>query len=384
MKPPVERFLKSGPLFGAFCPAWDIPKNAPRPSLSFPKTRQGYIVEKGKLREIVRRNLGSAVDLLNKALSGSGLDLLEKSLARLGRGGAVPHWYEQLKSSNVLPNLDGKTIGSVVEMLFLAVLENHTLKRTGVPKLAVNPAKGVDYPDLNLGMKSPSTNYCTSEPFFSAYERLLGSEYDCIVLLTNYQEAKTTPPLKLQILKHRYLRNTELADRNLCALATEIRPFSLALGEAHAKKVFRFLAFVNQQDWQAKWILKLLGEMTDAGKTKALLKKIKPDFDNYNVKKEREGKESLSDESLQRLLSIGAVSPLHLGIIDCADNWIVDNLKEAGRLPNDNEWERLKSGPLDGKIGMSFALQWRYNFGSLFTVSKMDDDEGEGRACCRT
>ncbi len=27
---------------------------------------------------------------------------------------------------------------------------------------------------------------------------------------------------------------------------------------------------------------------------------------------------------------------------------------------------RDKTGPLDGRIGMSFALQWRYNFGALF------------------
>ena len=43
----------------------------------------------------------------------------------------------------------------------------------------------------------------------------------------------------------------------------------------------------------------------------------------------------------------------------------------------------LKSGPLDGKIGMSFALQWRYNFGSLFNGA--NDDESEQASlfdCC--
>ena len=35
-------------------------------------------------------------------------------------------------------------------------------------------------------------------------------------------------------------------------------------------------------------------------------------------------------------------------------------------MPNDNEWVRFLKSPLDGKIGMSFALQWRYSFGSFF------------------
>jgi hypothetical protein len=57
---------------------------------------------------------------------------------------------------------------------------------------------------------------------------------------------------------------------------------------------------------------------------------------------------------------------LHLGVIDACDNWVVEVHKDFGRMPNDNEWQRLANGPLDGTIGMSFALQWRYNFGPLF------------------
>ena len=31
-----------------------------------------------------------------------------------------------------------------------------------------------------------------------------------------------------------------------------------------------------------------------------------------------------------------------------------------------NEWHRFMNSPLDGKISMSFALQWRYNSRFLF------------------
>ena len=55
-----------------------------------------------------------------------------------------------------------------------------------------------------------------------------------------------------------------------------------------------------------------------------------------------------------------------LGIVDAADNWVVENYKDVARLPNENEWTRLLASSLDGRIGMSFALQWRYNFGRIF------------------
>ena len=35
----------------------------------------------------------------------------------------------------------------------------------------------------------------------------------------------------------------------------------------------------------------------------------------------------------------------------------------------------LVNGPLDGEIGMSFALQWRYNFGRIFNGVEGGEDE---------
>src|SRR5207237_3110019 len=123
-----------------------------------------------------------------------------------------------LRKHRTLPNLDGKTVGSVIEMVLVAVLETYTFAKLNIPPLRINPAKGVDLPDLDLGVKSPSENFCTSEPFFSPYERLLGSDHDVLVLLTDYQEAKKKPPLRLQIIDFRYLTKSQVADKNLCRI----------------------------------------------------------------------------------------------------------------------------------------------------------------------
>ena len=166
------------------------------------------MMTKEELREIVRQQLDVIIAKVNLALRGKNMMELHATLERVGRGGKVPHWFEQLEAQGTLPNLDGKTIGSIVEMLLIGVLESDTFKGIGPQTLRINPARGVDLPDLDLGVKSPSENYCTSEPYFSAYERLSGSEHDALVLLTDYQNAKKKPPLKLQIIKWDYLTKT--------------------------------------------------------------------------------------------------------------------------------------------------------------------------------
>ncbi len=174
---------------------------------------------KAELRARLQNSLSEIIARVNSALSGNDVDALEPVLSRIGRGQKLPHWFEGLKARRALPNLDGKTVGSVVEMLLVAVLETHTFAGQSVPPLRINPARGVDLPDLDLGVKSPSENYCTSEPYYSAYERLLGSEHDILVLLTDYQDAKKKSPFRLQIIQSRYLRGSQVADHNLCRIA---------------------------------------------------------------------------------------------------------------------------------------------------------------------
>lgn len=321
---------------------------------------------KEELRQILIANLDETMARVNASLRGEGIEQLEEVMTRLGRGHQLPHWYESLKSTGTLPNLDGKTIGSVLEMVLVAVLETYTFANEDNPPLSVNPARGVDIPALDLGVKSPSTNYSTSEPFFSAYERLLGNEYDALIMLTDYQEAKSNPPLKIQVQQWRYLKKSEIADLGLCSIALDARNILLESNEAWLKKVFRFLAYVNQSDWRAKQLTRMLKHLSSPEDIETLIQQAEADFEAQNRKRERETKELLPEDDLIAIQKIRDISPITLGVIDAADDWVNETQKDAGRYPNDNEWNRLLTSPLDGRIGMSFALQWRYNFARVF------------------
>jgi hypothetical protein len=242
----------------------------------------------------------------------------------------------------------------------------------GVGPLRINPARGVDLPKLDLGVKSPSRNYCTSEPFYSAYERLLGIDHDVVVLLTDYQDSKRRPPLRLQIVGQRYLGKTQVADENLCRIARKVRRRLVAENETWAKKVFRFLAYVNQSDWLGKQLLELVDVLNRDVAIRRKVEAAGDDFERKNCDAARRGRPLIPETDLLALRRIPAVSPLRFSVMDAADNWVIETQKEAGRAPSENEWGRLLRGSLDGRIGMSFALQWRYNFGRLFRPA--DDD----------
>ncbi|MCC8027631.1 MAG: hypothetical protein LIP16_20295 [Clostridium sp.] len=314
-------------------------------------------------KQAIIDNLDTVQKHLNEVLKGRQLDRIEPILTRIDASGCLPPWFKVLKKDHCLPNYDGKTIGSVIEKLLVCVLE-HYIFNSGLT-LSVNPARGVDIPELKLSVKSPSTNYDTSEPYFSAYERLLGNEYDSIVLLTDYQNAKKSQPLQLQILHTRYLRGSEIADACLCACAKNLRQL---LGDGpDLKKAVCFLAYINQSDWEANRILKLINTIIiEKNSLNTELIKIQKEFAACNKAKMKKGGALIPQEALDRLLSIKTITPVNHAIITVAENWVISALKDNGRYPNENEWNRFLTSPLDGKIGMSFALQWRYNFRSLF------------------
>jgi hypothetical protein len=187
-----------------------------------------------------------------------------------------------------------------------------------------------------------------------------------VILLTDYQTAKKKPPLKIKIIKWQYLKGSQIADRNLCRLAKIHREWLYNENTAQAKKVLRFLAYINQQDWQAKHLLKMIEVLDD---DKSIINRIEAAIKHYhtkNLKNEKVGKELIPIDALNTITRIKNVSPLYLGVIQAADDWIINTHKDFARIPNDNEWNRYLSSPLDGMIGMSFALQWRYNFASVF------------------
>lgn len=314
-------------------------------------------------KEMIKSNIDLIQEKINQVLDGNHLGDISPILKRINSTGNLPSWFNTLHDEGRLPNLDGKTVGSVIEKLLVCVLEKYVFDSEVI--LNVNPARGGDIPELELGVKSPSTNYCTSEPYFSAYERLLGNEYDAIILLTNYQEAKTRTPFRLQILEIKYLNKTEIADLKLCSMAKSIR--NLYDDELILKKTMRFLSYVNQSDWEANAIVKLMESVLIDGKNLVTtIRFIENDFNKKNRKALKEGKQPIPQESLERILGILEMTPVVQAIINAADNWVILTQKDNGRYPNDNEWNRFLRSSLDGKIGMSFALQWRYNFGSLF------------------
>lgn len=314
-------------------------------------------------KEMIKSNIDLIQEKINQVLDGNHLGDISSILKRIDSTGNLPSWFNTLQNEGRLPNLDGKTVGSVIEKLLVCVLEKYVFNSEVA--LNVNPAKGVDIPELELGVKSPSTNYYTSEPYFSAYERLLGNEYDVIILLTNYQEAKKRTPFRLQILEIKYLNKTEIADSKLCTMAKSIR--KLYGDELILKKTMRFLSYVNQSDWEANAIVKLMESVLIDGKNLVTtIHLIEKDFNKKNKKALKDGKTPIPQESLERILGIKEITPDIQAIINAADNWVILTQKDNGRYPNDNEWNRFLRSPLDGKIGMSFALQWRYNFGSLF------------------
>ena len=257
-------------------------------------------------------------------------------------------------------------MGSVVEMLLVAVLETTFLAGQVTSGLAINPARGVDLPDLELSVKSPSENYCTSEPFFSPYERIIGSEYDAVVLLTDYQQSKKKSPLKLQILKANYLHNSQLADFNLCRIAKKYRDTLSEDNSTRLKRIVRFLAYVNQSDWRAGKLLQLLDGDMETKRIETILGAAKIDFLKKNADRDRKAKVPMPDYELVALMGIREILPPILGVIDALDNWVVEAMKDFGRPPSDGEWSRFENSKLDGQIGMSFALQWRFNFSRTF------------------
>ena len=184
--------------------------------------------------------------------------------------------------------------------------------------------------------------------------------------MTDYQKRKLHPPLRLQVIQWYYFLNTELADFALTAIARKHRDWLLTQSEAWTQKIFRFLAYINQSDWRAKHLLRIIGAMQEADRIQRLVLEAEIDFRKKNDQRARKDKDAIPEHEIESLLSIAEAQPITLGIIDAADNWVVENYKDFARLPNENEWRRLLVSPLNGQIGMSFALQWRYNFGRVF------------------
>ena len=318
--------------------------------------------EKAEARKVIEANLESIVSRINQYLEGKRLKEIDDIVNRLGRGGSTPHWFNDLEINGSLPNADGKTVGSIIELLFCADIERNLFENTSFAPLKINPASGVDIPGIGLGIKSPSENWCTSEPFTSSYERVLGSEYDVVCLITDYQTAKKQSPLKLQIIRSAFFYSTEIADKNICLKAKCLRDNLENLGEQNLKKGLRFLAHVNQSHWLGKCLAELFMNLGSQKDTVAVIKRQISE----GSKKVKKGGKNLTIEDVENLASVLNKTPINEAIINLSDSWVNQHSPDFATIPNNYYWQKFLESPLNGKLGVSFALQWRYNFGIYF------------------
>ena len=236
----------------------------------------------------------------------------------------MPGWYDRLSTDGTLPNADGKTVGSILEMLFCADLEVNVLKNESCTPLIINPAKGVDIPYVDIGIKSPSENWCTSEPFTSAYERILGSDYDVVAIITNYQTAKKSNPMRLSVINQAYLGASEIADKNLCEKAIVLRKCHAELGDANLKKGLRFLAHVIQSNWLGSSLAKLFLNLDNETKLREDIASIV----KVGEKKLGKGDNNISADNVAEIRSLLSKKPIEEALINLCDSWVNEHSPE--------------------------------------------------------
>lgn len=93
---------------------------------------------------------------------------------------------------------------------------------------------------------------------------------------------------------------------------------------------------------------------------------LEEEFHNKNKRLEAKGQELIPSYHLESFKQITDIHPIHIGIFKAADDWVLETYQETARIPNENEWKRFLTMPLDGAISITPALQWRYNFRNVF------------------
>ena len=287
-----------------------------------------------RVRNYLRENMETLTNYVNAAFRDSDfLRTLQDAIARNSPNNTVPPWFNDLLREGGLRVTNGKSIGSIVEKVVAAVIEVYLVPNIdGIEpfRVMLNPASGVDLPQIELGIKSPSENWDTSEPFFSPFERLTGNVHDCIVFLTNFQQVKDSLPYTLAMIDNMYLDGSELSDHVLTGHARRAREI-IGVEDERYIEFCRFLCLMNKNRSEDQSVLNQFLQYFDA---------IEAGYRNI-----------ISLESCELLLT----------------NWMNQFAGVFQQLtPTELERQRLESGPLTGHIGISFALQWRYNFRTTF------------------
>ena len=87
------------------------------------------------------------------------------------------------------------------------------------------------------------------------------------------------------------------------------REWLVADNEARAKKVFRFLAYINQSDWLGKQLLRLVEVLHDEEAVQAVVGKAIPEFERKNREFTCKAKQLIPEQDLESLKGILGIRP---------------------------------------------------------------------------
>jgi hypothetical protein len=241
---------------------------------------------------------------------------------------------------------DGKSIGTFIEKLLTVLF---SIKKGCV--FTGSAAKGVDLPELNLGIKATSDRQPqSSEAFKNAYERIFGIENALLVFIYNGTAYLSEGEANLRCVQHYLLSETNVADKGLCTSAREVRDLyrEKIISTDLLKSVLRLLVISDKSKKAFLDMCRLIREATSIlnGRTKEV------EF-RYLNPKTPDAKAYLSSAEVQQGL-IAAVNAYQteFSAFPFANDGLI----------TDKQLQVFDKHPLDGKISISFALQWRFQF----------------------
>jgi len=239
---------------------------------------------------------------------------------------------------------DPKTIGTFIEKLLTVLF---SIKKGCV--FSGSSAKGVDLPELNLGIKATSDRQPqSSENFKNAYERIFGIGNALLVFIYNGTAYASEAEANLRCVQHYLLSETNAADKDLCASAQGVRELyrEKIIGEDLLKAALRLIVLSDKSNREFLGMCRLIREMASifSGKTKGL------EF-RFLDANPRDARGYLTSADVQRALALA---------VDAYQKQFPSFPFANDGLITDEQSRVFREHPLDGRVSMSFALQWRF------------------------
>lgn len=270
-------------------------------------------------RKLLREKLPVIVREVNRYLKGCDHDQILQYILPFEQKRKQPLWLKHIEAHGKPDRDNSKSWGTYIEKLLKA-----EMARTLAIRITGSAAKGVDIPELQIGLKATSDkNPQSSEPLLSAYQRILGSTHDILVVIYNGTEFNGGDAKHLCVVETAWFTATQLADKTLCETARHLQKAAQKhtppVEEEVLKRCLRLIAYVNRQ---GRRLPAYYRRLEDA------LKIVSPD-------------------SIRQALAAG-------------ERETMPQLEPP--LPTPADWKTFLKSPLDGKISVSFALQWRYHY----------------------